>query len=383
VPNETASTETASTETGPHESVSEETLVHGGGRMKFSSFHLYHRFEGWSDKEVYDYHAELAEWLEELGFDGIWVAEHHFRDYGAVPNVMGMLSNFAARTDRLRLGTGITVLPLHNPIDLAEQGAQLDVISGGRLDFGAGRGYQSVEFDGFGIPLTEARDRFNEALDMIIGLWSNPRFSFEGRFYRTGSEVELVPKPLQRPHPPVKVAAVSPETVTMYAERGVQILADPATPFNRIREAAQTWYRVAAEHGHDTSAAELAVMRVVHVAPSLEQARDDLDRFDRIFDRSRHFNAQSAPIDTSTGTIAKGFEYWDRYDRNIKVDNEWRWERQEVIGDPDRVIEQIRMLQGSGFSEIMCDFGSTRPVPVDEMKKTLKLFADEVIPAFR
>jgi alkanesulfonate monooxygenase SsuD/methylene tetrahydromethanopterin reductase-like flavin-dependent oxidoreductase (luciferase family) len=350
--------------------------------MKFSSFHLFHHFEGWSYREVYDYQLELVEWLEELGFDGVWFAEHHFRDYGTVPSPLAMLSNVAARTERLRLGTGVVVLPLHHPLEIAEQAAQLDVLSGGRLDFGVGRGYQSVEFEGFRLSLTEARERFLEALDVIIGLWANPTFQHQGRFYEIG-EVALVPRPLQEPYPPVRVAAVSPETVTICAQRGLPILADAATPFNRVADAARTWHDAAQAAGLMAGGAGLVLQRLVHVAPTLAAAREDLDRFDAMFDRARVFNDKSAPIDASTGEIAKGFESWQKYDKNVKVDTDFRWERQEVVGDPDRVIEQIKMIADFGFSELMCDFGTIRPTNLAERKQTLKLFADEVIPAFR
>jgi alkanesulfonate monooxygenase SsuD/methylene tetrahydromethanopterin reductase-like flavin-dependent oxidoreductase (luciferase family) len=350
--------------------------------VKFSTFHLFHRFAGMSDRDVYNYQLELVDVVENSDFDGLWVAEHHFRDYGICPSVSGMLSHIAGRTERVRLGSGIVVLPLHNPVHIAEEIAQLDIVSGGRVQFGVGRGYQSIEFGGFKLDLSEARDRFNEALDIIIGLWTNERFPYEGRYYTVG-DVKLEPTPLQRPHPPVKVAAVSPETVTMYAERGLPILADPATPFNRSKLAAETWLSVAEANGHDTGAADLTIMRLCHVAPTVEQARDDMVRHHTLFDRQTVFNEQSAPTDTSTGKVAKGFEYWDRYAKNKDVDNDFRWERQEVIGDPERVIRQIKELQSYGFSELMCDFGSSTRIPLEEMKQTIKLFSEEVIPAFR
>src|SRR5687768_476891 len=339
--------------------------------MKFSTFHLFHRFPGWSDRDVYEYQLAVIDLVEHSNFDGIWVAEHHFRDYGVLPSVTGMLSYIAGRTERLQLGSGIIVLPLHNPIHVAEEISQLDVISGGRVQFGVGRGYQSIEFRGFKIDLSEARDRFNESLDVLLGLWSHEDFSFEGKFYKVG-DVKLEPQPLQRPHPPIKVAAVSPETVTMYAERGLPILADPATPFNRVKEAADTWFNVARQAGHDTANSDLVVMRLVHVAPTLEQAREDLMRLHELFDRSAVFNEQSAPTDFTTGKIAKGFEYWDRYSKNNVVDHEFRWDRQEIIGDPERVIGQIKQLQSFGFSELMCDFQSSTPIPLDEMKRTVQ-----------
>ncbi|ROO83510.1 alkanesulfonate monooxygenase SsuD/methylene tetrahydromethanopterin reductase-like flavin-dependent oxidoreductase (luciferase family) [Actinocorallia herbida] len=352
--------------------------------MKFSTFHLFHRFPGQSAKEVYDYQIEVVELLEELGFDGVWVAEHHFRDYGLVNNIFTLLANLAGRTEKLRLGTGIVVLPLHNPIHVAEEAAMVDLLSNGRLQLGIGRGYQSVEFESFGLSLSEARDRFDEALSMILELWTGEDVHFQGKFYGSGNPITLQPKPLQTPHPPVHVAAVSPDTVEIYAARGLPILADPAAPFRKIAKAAETWHTTAAAHGVDTSAVELIASRAVYVAPTIEQAKADQARFEASFDRSRIFNAQSAPIDSKTGEVAKGFEYWqDKYLKGGSVGNDFRWEQLEVIGDPERVIAQIQMVQEMGFSNLMCDFGSTRQVPIEDMRKTLRFFASEVMPAFR
>jgi probable F420-dependent oxidoreductase len=352
--------------------------------MKFSAFLLFHRPDDRrSVAEVYDYNLRVADLLEELGFDGLWVSEHHFRDYGTCPNIFTMLSYLAARTERIRLGSGVVVLPLHNPIHVAEEAAQVDLLSGGRLEMGVGRGYQSIEFDGFGIDLAEARDRFDEALEVITGLWTQETFHHEGRFYRTG-EVSLTPRPLQTPHPPLAVAAVSPETVERYARRGLPILADPAAPFRKVHRAAETWHAIAAEAGHDTSAVDLVVSRSVWLAPTVEQARADQEAFEKAFDRNRIFNEKSAPIDSRTGKTAKGFEYWEgRYLKGGSVGNDFRWEQLEVIGDPERVIGQVAMLQEFGFHHLMCDFGSTRHIPFEDMKRAITFFAKEVIPAFR
>lgn len=351
--------------------------------MKFSTFQLFHKFDGWSVKEVYDYNIRLAILAEELGFHGTWVGEHHFRGYGVVPNIPTMLSFIGARTEKLRLGTGIVVLPLHNPIHVAEQIAELDVLTGGRVEFGVGRGYQSVEFEGFRADLSEARERFLEALDVIVGLWKETQFEHKGAFYQTGA-VDLVPRPLQSPHPPIYVAAVSPETVRMFGERGIPILADPAAPFRKVKVAIDTWREAAIGAGHDVTDTELVLSRSVYAAPTLEQAHEDQERFEAMFDRSRIFNADSAPIDAKTGQVAKGFEFWqDRYLKGGEVSNDFRWEQLEVIGDPERVISQVKELREWGFTNLMCDFGSTRPIPLDEMTRIMTFFAREVLPAFK
>jgi probable F420-dependent oxidoreductase len=351
--------------------------------MKFSAFLLFHRFAGRSVRETYDYNIAVAETLEETGFDGIWVSEHHFRDYGTIPSTPQMLAFLAGRTERLRLGTGVIVLPLHNPISVAEEIAQLDVLSGGRVDFGVGRGYQSIEFDGHGIDLAEARDRFDEALETILGLWAQDSYQHEGQFYRTGP-VNLIPKPVQTPHPPIYVAAVSPGTVERYAARGIPILADPAAPFRKVGRAAETWRATAKNRGIDSENADLVVSRSVYVAPTIKQAKEDQRRFEESFDRADIFNLQSAPIDSRTGEFAEGFEYWaDRYLKGGEVGPEFRWEQLEVIGDPDRVIAQIQMLRDFGYSHLMADFGSVRQMPLADMLGTIRFFAKEVVPAFR
>lgn len=352
--------------------------------MKFSTFHLFHGFEGMSHREVYRRNFEIIDLLEELGFDGVWGSEHHFRDYGLLPSITQALAYVAGRTEKLRLGTGIIVLPLHNPLRVAEEIAELDLISNGRVDFGVGRGYQAVEFEGHDISLSEARERFDEALDVILNLWSHDEVpAFSGEFSSHGA-LRLMPKHIQQPHPPIYVAAVSPETVERYAARGLPIIVDPATPFRKIAKAAEVWQSTATDAGHDVSDADLVASRVVWVAQTIDQAREDQERFDASFDRSRIFNERSAPIDKDTNEIAKGFEFWQgRYLKGGTVDTEFRWNQQEIIGDPERVIDQIKGLREAGYNHLMCDFGTIRPLEHEEMKNQIRFFAKEVMPEFR
>lgn len=350
--------------------------------MKFSTFHLFNRPDNLAFKEVYDQTIEIVEYLEELGFDGVWLAEHHFRDYGVCPDTLGMLMHLAARTERIRLGTGVSILPLHNPITIAEQAAQLDLLSNGRLDFGVGRGYQSSEFERFGIDIKEARARYNEALDMVLGLWTEESFSYRGDFYQC-SDLNLVPRPVQRPTPPIYVASISPETIDLCTDRALPILIDPVATFKSVGRAANSWRESMEDKGHVVEQHDLCVMRSVYVAETNEQAKADLEQFEMGFDRSRIVNKQSAPLDPKTGEVAEGYEFWQsRYMKGGEVSSDFRWDQLEVAGDPERVIAQISTLRDFGISNLMCDFGSTRPMSVKEMKKIIKFFADEVMPAF-
>lgn len=350
--------------------------------MKFSSFHLFHQHAGWSEREVYRYNIELVEFMEKLGFHGVWLAEHHFRDYGLCNSTTGLLSYLAARTSDIRLGSGVIILPLHNPVLIAEELAQLDVLSNGRVDVGVGRGYQAAEFDRFGVELSSARESFEEALDLIQRLWRDENVTHLGQFHRC-HDVTLKPKPLQPSGPPLYVAAVSPDTVSRYAQRGFPILVDAVATFKNIGRAAYTWRQEMAAAGH-TVTADLCAMRSVYVAATDAQARADMHRFELGFDRSRIVSNQSAPIDSKTGEIAKGYEFWqEKYLKGGTLSDDFRWDQIDIIGSPERVIGQINMLKEFGFGNIMCDFGSTRPMPLADMKKVIKFFADEVMSAFR
>ena len=148
--------------------------------MKFGLFFLLERPTGKDDAQIYAESLEQIRVGEDLGFDSVWLAEHRFTAYGEMPDTMVFAAAAAAVTTRVRIGTAVVVLPFHNPIRLAEQVAMVDVLSGGRLDFGVGRGYQAGEYRGFNIPMDESRTRFEEVLDICVGLWTQDGFSFDG-----------------------------------------------------------------------------------------------------------------------------------------------------------------------------------------------------------
>src|SRR5262245_31262088 len=174
---------------------------------------------------------------EELGFDVAWLAELHFGGaFSLLSSPLMMVPVIAQRTRRIRIGTAVTLLPLHHPLSCAEQAATADVLSGGRLDFGVGAGSIPSQFHGFRVPVAENRARFDEALEIIRLAWTRERFSYRGAFYEV-EDVDVVPKPVQRPHPPIRVAVHTAESFAHIGDRGLPIYSGTTTtPLPQLRE---------------------------------------------------------------------------------------------------------------------------------------------------
>ena len=163
------------------------------------------QFFGWRDRSVplpsiYDMALERIDIMDTAGYDAVWLAEHHFSTFSVCPSVHMMGVMAAARTKRLRIGTAVSLAPFYNPLRLAEEVALLDVLSGGRVNWGAGRGFESSEFKAFGIPGEESTSRFHEAVDIVLKAWTNDKLTYQGKFF-SYEGVEVLPKPRQRRTP--------------------------------------------------------------------------------------------------------------------------------------------------------------------------------------
>ncbi|MSQ26177.1 MAG: LLM class flavin-dependent oxidoreductase [Dehalococcoidia bacterium] len=352
--------------------------------MQFHTFHLFHWPRAWSHQQVYAYEMELIQYAEDLGFDGAWIAEHHFRDYGIVPSIMPFASFAAARTRRIKIGAAVVVLPFQHPLRIAEEAALVDVLSNGRLMFGFGRGYQSIEFAGLGVPMAEARARADESLDIITRAWTEERVGASGTHYHF-DPVEVLPKPLQKPHPPVWTAAVSPETIAHYAAKGIPFIADPLATFSRLRRAAEEWREQAAKHGH-TGEPQLGALRGLIIAETEAEAR-------RMADEAQAYaqdptvaagSKEGIPVE-KTGEFAAGYYYWrDRYaSRNLDLDADFFWQRTLIAGDPARVRAQVELMEQMGYRHILFSLGRAPDVSLAANKRRLKLFAEAVMPHFK
>ena len=164
---------------------------------------------------------------DQLGFDSVWLAELHFNArFSVMPAPLMVASAIAQTTEKIKIGTAVHLVALHQPIRLAEEAATLDVMSGGRSIFGIGRGAIPTHFQGYGIDQEEARDRFLESLEMVLGMWTQDKYSYEGRYYQA-NDIDIAPRPLQQPHPPVYSASNSPDTFDIVGQLGHNILVAP------------------------------------------------------------------------------------------------------------------------------------------------------------
>ncbi len=165
--------------------------------MRFGTFYFFQAVPWLSHEEVVHRELEQMEWTEELGFDQIWLTEHHFIDYGLAVDPGTLAAVAASRTRRVRIGLAAAILPFHHPLRLAEQTALVDIVSRGRLEVGFGRGNRPAEFRGYNVPQQENRDRFEEAIEIMTQAWTEPRFTYRGRFF-TGNRCRSRTRPSTR-----------------------------------------------------------------------------------------------------------------------------------------------------------------------------------------
>jgi natural product biosynthesis luciferase-like monooxygenase protein len=348
--------------------------------MKFGVFFLCEQPPWQSQASAYADAIDQAAYADALGFDAVWIAEHHFSEYGIVPDVAVLAGALAQRVKRMRIGTAVSILPFTHPIRAAESFAMVDQLSDGRLDFGVGRGYQPTEFAGFGLPMEESRERFDESLEIIRRAWTEETLTFDGRFYQA-RDVRVRPKPVQQPHPPIWMAAISPESFDLAAQRGYRFLSAPSiTPPSLMRQSYERYRRVWVESGHRPEDMEVPALYFTYVGASEPRARREPEQcvmwyfqtFARLVASGR---AEEALPDYRVYGKARphleAVEYAHLYDDVL------------LFGDIERVIERItRLREELGITYLLTwmNFGGLEG---ELARDSLRRFAEKVIPRFR
>ena len=349
--------------------------------MKFALFLV----ASWAEKDashqsrIYQEALEQVQYAEELGFDSVWIAEHHSSRYGIFPTLMPILSHIAAQTKTIRLGAGISVLPFYNPIFLAEEAAMVDVLSNGRLDFGVGRGSADYEYGNFKIDFESRDTRFNEVLDIILGLWTTEDFTYHGEYYQV-DELTIAPKTLQKPHPPVYLAVSrSAASIDAAVARDVPILTSFFTPLADTLALTDLYAERCAAAGKPSRVAEMPFFRFVHLAEDEKEAKAypeeaitwvrDLSTYRRTLTHGDEINVD--------------LEHW----KTIRTEHPPSYESELAdnlyFGTPDQCVEKIAGLQrdhGIGYFGASFSYGTMEHAKV---MASMKLFAEEVMPKFK
>ena len=333
--------------------------------------------EQYTPKGLYSDLTEQATAGEELGFKAIWLAEHHFTRYGLGASSLIIASNIAARTERIRLGTAVLIPPLHHPVRLAEDTATLDVLSDGRLDVGFGRGAASSEYANFGIDHAESQARYRETIEMVEALWMNRDYTFEGE-YHTVKHINLVPTPLQNPHPPVYVAATrSAESLDFVASTGRRLIVGVVLNTDDAVDLMQRFLQQSKQAGHDVSPADVPFFRYFYVAETEEQAhREAREALNWTLD----LNTWRREFSVGSEVYQPMAEYLNRR-TELPPSYEYLAENRAFIGSPDQCAAKIQALHDAGVRYFGCNF-AFGGLDQEKQLKSMELFAKEVMPRF-
>jgi len=304
--------------------------------------------------EVYRRAFDRIDVMERSGYDAVWLAEHHFSTYSVCPSIHVMGAHIAARTKRLRIGTAVSLAPFYHPLRLAEEVALLDVLSEGRVNFGAGRGFDATEYKNFGVSRDESYPKFREHVQVVLEAWKNERLTFHGQFCHY-DDVEVLPKPLQTPHPPVWLASSSEDAVVWSAQHGYSILMDPHSAHSEIADKRARYERELVAAGFSMQGRVIPMARNIALATTHAKARE-------------------------TAVASAGFMFRSYLNRAPRPGNEAgdpieRYVDDTVIcGTPEAVVDQLHALA----EQLPLDYLMCTPLS----HESFVLFTEKVMPRF-
>jgi luciferase family oxidoreductase group 1 len=341
--------------------------------VNFGTFLLMQSPSARSSQEIFARGVEVAQAAESLGFRNVWLAEHHFSTYGYLSRPVQLATYIAARTKTLRVGTAVIVVPLHHPLVIAEEIATLDLLAGGRVDIGLGRGYQHYEFERFGLEISSSRERWEEAVDILLRAFEGAPFAYDGKYFKI-PETTIFPQPLQQPRPPIWITAQSPDSVEAAVRRGFNVLTGGfGVPIERMAEFRKLFDRVVAEV-KPPQPLHVGVQRAVYVTDNEADARAAAEE-------ARWNMRVTLSLRNHYERVEKGRAIPVPAPTEPDIDD--LLDRFLVIGTPDTVIRQIKRVQDLvGITHFNCSFwfGDLEQARV---LRSMERFAREVMPAFR
>ncbi len=323
------------------------------------------QFFGWRDRSVplhsvYETALERFSIMDRTGYDAVWLAEHHFSGFSVCPSVHMMGTMAAARTKRLRIGMAVSLAPFYNPLRLAEEVALLDVLSGGRVNWGAGRGFERGEFAAFGISGEESAPRFHETVEIVLKAWTNQHLTHQGRFFQY-DHVEVLPKPVQAPHPPVWMAASSTPAIDWAAGQGHSILMDPHSSRAELIQKRRHYTARLIEAGFEDKNRVIPMARLIAVDETAEKARAVARRVAEWTIASYVGPKHSDNVRQGPARDFGGKDPVDHYLDDVMIH-----------GTPDSVADQIRAFGA--------EIGMTYLMAAPMSGRSFRLLTDEVLP---
>jgi alkanesulfonate monooxygenase SsuD/methylene tetrahydromethanopterin reductase-like flavin-dependent oxidoreductase (luciferase family) len=320
-----------------------------------------------------------AVYADELGYNSAWIGEHHFNSLGVLSCPDIVLANVAARTKKIRLAPAVTVLPLHHPIRVAEQWATLDLISNGRVDWAAGRGYDRGEYAPFGVDFNDNQAIFEEGMELVRELWAagDNRISHKGRYYQF-ENVRITPQPVQKPIPSY-VASFSKPSIELAARLGCGLIVAPfaaAMTFGGLKQVADLYHESCVKFG--TKPQRLMCSYFFHFADNPEQQATQRARQIRYY---KECVIPALPGDPKTAPPSYRY-FVDMVERLGKVKPEDLSSNSVLIGTPQQITDTLKKVEDAGFHEVILYFNVGQK-PHQQVKDEMARFTAEVAPAFK
>jgi alkanesulfonate monooxygenase SsuD/methylene tetrahydromethanopterin reductase-like flavin-dependent oxidoreductase (luciferase family) len=348
--------------------------------MEFGMFHQFPAIPGKPEHDAFAEGFAQIDAAERWGLDVMWLAELHFDPQRSVLSApLSIASAVAARTSRIKIGIAVQVLPLCHPLRIAEEGATVDHISGGRLIFGVGRSGLPRTYEDYGISYAESRDRFIEVLDIVEQAWSQPTVSYEGKYY-TFKNITVAPRPLQKPLPPIRIAAASPDTYPSVGERGLPIFINARYgSFSEFVPEIRKYREAYGAAGHP-GRGQVYLRVPTYVAETETRARAEAEESLMHFYREQAQRLRDSLSRAGTRAIE------GRAERLKRIENltyEEALGGQVLVGSPETITEKLCMLQQEiGIDGILAEINCGGLIPHERVMTALRLLCEEVKPRF-
>ncbi|ETX03022.1 MAG: hypothetical protein ETSY1_01565 [Candidatus Entotheonella factor] len=317
---------------------------------------------------VYERAMQRIEIMDQTGYDAVWLAEHHFTTYSVCPSVHMMGLHVASHTQHLRIGTGISLASFYHPLRLAEEVALLDVLSGGRVNWGAGSGFDPTEFKAFGVPPEERYSRFREAVEIVLAAWTQERLNWNGQHWQF-EDVEVLPKPLQHPHPPSWVAVSSLDSIAWAARHGLSVMMGPHAHCDDMAHKVESYQTELAANGYQMDGRNIPMAQLIAVAQTDAEAEEIARRgaqwmVDSYMNSSKTVNATSSITQRRSPQGSYTIDPIQHYLDGVVI-----------YGTPERVYDEIQRRRETMYLDyLMC-------APLSHHSFTL--FTEKVLPRFQ